>query len=264
MPTDNFKSFRIMTEDEKIVSYTESHKKLQEGLEGNEICIREGVVLNVNKSSRFPFEFFCFRSPDCVLELNKFIEYAFGKSLLLDIGAHHGLFSLVFSDLNEHGEVFAFEPSTSPYEILEYNISGNSRIYTANVALGDKTCSLPMKKEWDHFILDNTEQPEYYVQCIKGDDYFDLKTFPDIIKLDVEGQELKVLKGLNRIISQAHPIIFLELHPQRVSAYGDSVNDICSLLIKWGYWAVDTKTDLPISYEQINNFKEGDLRLLLK
>lgn len=240
------------------------HDLLQVGLPSNKMCIRDGIVVDVGTSDypRFGFEFFCWRSPEMKQELDLFIKYANGKSLMLDIGAFHGIFSLVFNELNSNGEVFAFEPMPEAYSMLCENVAFKENIYTSDVALTDFDGHISMKKEWGHFVTDTTDGG-FMVKCIRGDEFIDNKTNPDIIKIDTEGSELQVLMGLSRVIYQSHPIIFLELHPDRVRNYGHSVEQICAMLESWGYRAIDTRTQNEIKYSDIEKITGYDIRLVL-
>jgi hypothetical protein len=44
---------------------------------------------------------------------------------------------------------------------------------------------------------------------------------------------------------------------------GDSVREIISMLNEWNYKAIDSRTNLPISYDEIEKTKNIDLRLIL-
>lgn len=240
------------------------HEQLQEGLKPDQICIREGVVLTINEKSRFPFEFFCWRSPEMVKEMDEFIKYAKGKRRLLDIGAHHGLFSLVFTSINKTGKAMAFEPSPDPYQILFDNCN-NSQISCKPVALSEKTGRLEMVYEWDHLIVGEAEKDKTIdVPTFTGDEICSHSFPPDVIKIDVEGHEWKVLKGLKTTITTKHPIIFLELHPQRLEQQGDSLHDIIEFFEELEYVAIDTETGEGISWPNIESIKDKDLRLVLQ
>lgn len=61
--------------------------------------------------------------------------------IVLDIGAHVGLFSLLAADANEASEVYAFEPLPENFEILCGNIQAcgfKSRVRPFPIALSDK------------------------------------------------------------------------------------------------------------------------------
>ena len=71
-----------------------------EAIQTNEpetIVLRPGIALRVNPQSRFPFEWFCYRSPEMVRELDCFVAHAASFSSFVDVGANHGIFSLAFS-----------------------------------------------------------------------------------------------------------------------------------------------------------------------
>ncbi len=240
------------------------HDQRQIGLAKNQICIREGIVLKVAEESRYGFEFFTFRSPEMAIgEMDSFILYARGKKCLIDAGALHGIYSLVFAKINKTGLVVAFEPEPTAYKILGANIFLNRlNIVNYNRALSNKIGVIKMKKEWEHFVASDDGDNES--ECIDGDQVVNrLNVKPDMLKIDVESAELNVLKGLSKTISDNHPTIFLELHNERIINKGGSVKDVTDLLINWGYIAIDTRTNDRISFNDILKVTTGELRLIL-
>jgi FkbM family methyltransferase len=239
------------------------HEQRQAGVSLNEICIREGITIPIVEESRFGFEFFCWRSPEMKEEMDCFIEYSKGRKSLLDIGALHGIFSLVFTELNKGSKAYAFEPSPKPYAVLNENtlLTGNTRPF--NRALSDGFGVLEMYQQWDHYVLGAPQLgvKGAIVKCFSGDTFCEDYPPIDTIKIDVEGMELRVLKGLRMTISKSHPLIFLELHPERVEQ-GD-IETIIEMLKFWKYTAIDSRTKKDISFEEILEFKSGELRLIL-
>lgn len=245
--------------------YKLEHEPRQEGLAEDEMCIREGIVLKLHEGARYGFEFFSWRSPECVVEMDCFIEHAKGKTCLLDIGASHGIYSMVFTTINKDGKAYAFEPAPVAFDILNHNSVLSGKIKPFKRALSDGYGVLEMHQEWDHYVVgkalnDEVKSP---VNCFSGDTFCEDYTTVDAIKIDVEGHELKVLKGLYKTIKANHPVIFLELHTERIVGEGDSVQEVIELLQELGYKAIDSRTNDTISYKEISEIKEGDIRLIL-
>jgi hypothetical protein len=78
---------------------------LNEGTQDNELMFREALKFFIHPDSRVQFELFCFRSPEILKEMNAFIAETKGKHCLLDVGALHGIFSLVFAAMNRERKV---------------------------------------------------------------------------------------------------------------------------------------------------------------
>jgi hypothetical protein len=57
----------------------------------------------------------------------------------------------------------------------------------------------------------------------------------DVLKIDVEGAELLVLRGGQQLLAATRPIIILELHPQQSTAFGYTVADTVQFLRHQGY-----------------------------
>lgn len=58
---------------------------------------------------------------------------------------------------------------------------------------------------------------------------------PTIIKLDVDGFELRVLRGARKCLSQNHPRLWVEVHPQFLSRQGSSADAVLNFLREAGY-----------------------------
>ena len=194
------------------------------------MMLRPGLILKPHPGSRLAFEYFCFRSHEMVGELDAFSQIAKGKQAFMDIGALHGLFSLVFKSINEKGEALAFDPSPIAFQRLLYNVHKNDFQYINpfEIALSNEEGQLEMSYVWEHLVANSDpDATTVRIPKRKGDDICAEQGFiPDLIKIDVEGHEWKVIQGLDDTISKHHPLIFLELHPDRIEQEGDSLNEI--------------------------------------
>ena len=90
------------------------------------------------------------------------------NSIVYDIGAHAGFWSLTFSRLCPRGRVFAFEPSPITLPRLRKNAAQQSNISIIAAAVSDETVRLP-------FMLDNSSSAlatdgTEMVDCIRLDD----------------------------------------------------------------------------------------------
>jgi FkbM family methyltransferase len=137
-------------------------------------------------------------------------------SVLYDIGANIGFFTLIAARMvGARGHVFAFEPQPRARQMLERNIAHNGfenvsviphavgasrgRAHLAvNSALGHATA---------HFADDG-----HPVEVVAIDDVVAGLRPPDVVKIDVEGAEVEVLRGLHETIELYAPLIVCEVH----------------------------------------------------
>lgn len=138
-------------------------------------------------------------------------------------------FSIVFALDNPFGRILAVDASPIAYSRLLYNLEKNNlrgRITPIECAVSDTEGTLSMHYEWEHAVAapGGDMSRKLKMRKISGTELCRQNNFvPDVIKIDVEGHEAKVLRGLETIISADRPLIFLELHPDRVVAEGDSL-----------------------------------------
>ena len=214
---------------------------LNKDAQDNEVMFREHLNFVIHPDSRVPFEMFCFRSPEMVEEMDAFIAETKGRHCLLDVGALHGIFSLVFAAMNRERKVVAVEPSPIAFSKLLYNVRKNdleSNIVAHEVALSSTPGKLQMYYQWEHSVAVPLSEPggSISVEKIPGDILCGKMAFkPDVIKIDVEGHELKVINGLIQTIRVMKPLLFLELHPEMIRRENDHLSDLVTLFENAGY-----------------------------
>ena len=177
-------------------------------------------------------------------------ERAFVRRLLqpgmivLDIGAHQGLYTLLASSLTgRSGKIFAFEPSPRERKALRLNVLLNRRknVSIQPFALGDKSCHSEMYIVLGKKTGLNSLRPPAAsvvtttvpVEVRTLDELIESGAIPrpDFIKLDVEGAELSVIRGALKLLSKRQrPVIMAEVESLRTGPWGYSAMDIVKAL----------------------------------
>jgi FkbM family methyltransferase len=172
-------------------------------------------------------------------------EIAFWKSLDLkdkvvyDIGAFHGLLTLYFARNAKF--VAAWEPNGRNRARLQQNLEANSfsNVIVRPYGLSSKTMSAEMSFDpltpgmasLDSGLAIGGQHETIELRTL--DDEQGLPA-PDLVKIDVEGFELEVLKGGVRTLAR-HPDLFLEMHGSDPADKQRRVVAIAELLWASGY-----------------------------
>lgn len=138
--------------------------------------------------------------------------------VIFDVGANIGDYSLqindVFKDV-QNVKIFAFEPVRKTFEILSKNTAETKSIEIFNFGFGDSDESKPFfqdkndstigslyDRKLDHFDIKLTEGEDVSIK--KLDDFCVENKIDmiDFLKIDVEGYEMAVLKGANRMLNE--------------------------------------------------------------
>jgi len=128
-------------------------------------------------------------------------------STFVDCGANIGLWSLIASPLvGKTGRVFAFEPNPATSDKLAANVSANSldNVTVVRAAVGARSGIAPFRCESSHNIsalCEQTTTETIPVPVVTLDEYVGDQPV-HAIKIDVEGYELDVLRGANRVIGR--------------------------------------------------------------
>lgn len=182
-------------------------------------------------------------------------ETRFVKALLqqnmtvLDVGAHHGYYTLLASKLvKSQGIVVAFEPSERECVRLERHVRLNKcrNVMIERSALGAQ------RGEADLYLVDGAED---YCNSLRPpvvksparkvrvpvetlDEFLERTNIGEIdfIKLDVEGAELDVLKGASQLLGKVRrPVFMIEVYDIRTGPWGYAAREIVHFLMERGY-----------------------------
>ena len=165
--------------------------------------------------------------------------------VIFDIGANIGYYTVQFCRMLHTGEVHAFEPCSYQFTVLNKNIALNKIAnVVANKVIISDTGNMTRKIYFSG--MDNTGSSSLEVttaefeevECTTVDSYCGQKNIDtiDVVKVDVEGHELSVLKGMSQMLRRGKITrIFLEINSHALSAAGTSANEIISYLHQFSY-----------------------------
>ena len=153
--------------------------------------------------------------------------------VVMECGGHRGLTAIMLSKwVGSSGRVVTFEPDARNAEILRQNIELN---HLTNVSVEQKAVGArKTKAALSRYSNMETGNLQYIakkwrrtkgneVDMVTLDDYVSLN--PSLIKIDVEGYELEVLKGAKRILAN-HPKLAIEVHTDVLKLQGTSVDKL--------------------------------------
>ena len=164
-----------------------------------------------------------------------------------DIGANVGTYTCFMGQLLNDGNVVAFEPHPANVKRLQENAAlNNVQVEIRPVALSNEhgTSKLDVSGEdgqagiGTHSLSTGDIGRTIQIDMIEGDRLIEESEIPppSVIKIDVEGAEQLVLEGLSSALEseQCHTI-YCEVHPDRISDFGGSEQELRELLNINGY-----------------------------
>jgi len=183
---------------------------------------------------------------------------------VIDVGANLGAFSVPLAHMTgPTGKLLAFEPDIENHKLLTTNLLLNDLWWATSfrLALGDQDGTTGIKRRTIQQIkmMDNFggialgDNPSHGVgpvvqTTMRSIDSIVIQedlTRVDFIKIDVQGMELAVLKGLTKTLKNFRPAIYLE--------FEDDAEEMLQLLVHHGYRCYKYETGLFNSENFFNN-----------
>lgn len=166
----------------------------------------------------------------------------------IDAGANIGWYSLVASLLvGPKGCVYAFEPESENRYVLEQTIklNGITNIVVSGDALSDE-CSkqnlyLCAINKGDHSLVrlgqKTIDRPSVEVTTTTLDAFLTPEQFKrvDLMKIDIQGNEARLFKGMAKLMAHHRPVIILEFAPSHIHECGSSPFDIFAFIDREQY-----------------------------
>jgi FkbM family methyltransferase len=167
-------------------------------------------------------------------------------SIMLDIGANVGYFTVIAASLAKNGKVYAFEPVTELFEKLKTNIHENNlfNAMAINAAAGESQReSLIYISDESNKGMSSLKPPENFsgysqpVTIVRIDDWIKQTDIDrvDFIKIDVEGYELFALQGMTEMLMNFTPVLIVEINANTLAYFCLSPNDVMEFLKNLGY-----------------------------
>lgn len=170
--------------------------------------------------------------------------YLTSGATVLDIGAWAGWYAIHASKpVGPQGKVIAFEPDPRNFEFLVGNVrmNGCGNVVCLPLAIGDRSEPATF---WRDAANTGATSGKHEAVPIPGSSFTALVArlddlFPcasvNVIKSDIQGAELRMLRGAEKLIERCRPVIFFEWWPEGIRAFGDDPKAILQFLSNCGY-----------------------------
>lgn len=165
----------------------------------------------------------------------------------VDVGAQVGYFSTAAAALvGRAGAVHSFEPDPDCFSMLQRNARAYSWLRVYNSAVADFTGETSFYRSpkldesgWGAMFDEGGGRTRINVRVRTLDGWGAAEGIEkiDVIKIDVEGAEYRVLEGARNVIAATRPLIWVEANEVCLSRDGKSVWSLLRLLEEWDYAA---------------------------
>ena len=191
------------------------------------------------------------------------------KLIFIDCGCNYGFYSFYTASLSERNKIISIEASkdTSKEFIKNQNLNSFKNVFFFNNAVSnsvDENVSFyESLNDWESSQTHNNFEfsSELKVKSIKIDSLLQENSLGDyvvIIKLDVEGNEINVIKGALEVIKKLEPLIIIEFS-KYIFENQDNIDYLKNFLNKYNYSIYDTnynKKNLKNILEMLKNLQK--------
>jgi len=171
--------------------------------------------------------------------------------VVLECGGHHGCTTILLSNwVGESGKVVTFEALPNNARILRKNMEINrlKNVLVEEKAVGVVTGRLRIGNTSNSFVMKSAFGTGLVVDSVRLDDYLDCK--PTVLKVDVEGYEVEVLRGAGEILKRK-PKLVIEVHTDALQNYNAKIKDLLDFIdiTEYKVWIQWADNEEPVVYD---------------
>jgi FkbM family methyltransferase len=157
---------------------------------------------------------------------------------IVDAGANVGYYSLLFAKwLSGSGSIHAFEPFPGTAKRFVRNLQLNPALQPAvhlhQMALSDRAGMVSMDapnpaNSGCNYISTSSGS----IRAMTLDEFVAEREIArlDLLKIDVEGAEVSLLRGAEQSLNRFRPVVMIEINPSALRRFGQTAEDVVSLL----------------------------------
>jgi FkbM family methyltransferase len=168
------------------------------------------------------------------------LPYVKNRNIMIQAGGNCGFILSTFVD--HFNFIYTFEPDVVNFYCLSQNVIADN-VYKMQACLGETNGTTRVQQ----LIRENQPHDTGGVH-VMGDGYVPLITIDslnlpgcDLLQLDIEGFELKALRGAINTINKFKPVLCIELCEKWLNRYNNNSIEVFKFIENLGYTLVDTK-----------------------
>lgn len=164
--------------------------------------------------------------------------------VVVDIGANVGYYALMEARAGVK-KVFAIEPDPTNFKRLLLNIelNGYNNVCPNRLAVGDRegVAGFELAKASNWHRIASSGFGDIEVRMMTLDEFAEKVIYQavmpriDYVRMDTEGYEVRILKGMDRVLRKFKPDLFIEVHRDLLKDYGSSQEEVLEMLAGYGY-----------------------------
>ena len=209
-------------------------------------CCRNGINYSLNLNDYQQWLLYFNIRADSSFGVLQFVNDA---DVVLDIGGNIGQTAFMIAEkVGPNGKVFSFEPYLNTRDLFEINLSLNPKIENIEIigeGLADREGGVemfranPTNSGGNRVISDKNENTAGVVaaEMTTLDNFVERRglTKVDLMKIDVEGFEVKVLLGGLQTLKRFGPRLFIEVNGSHLAKQGNSLEELFDILLGMNY-----------------------------
>lgn len=188
--------------------------------------------------------------------------------VFFDVGSNVGYYTLIAANKIKRGKVYAFEMEPGNYKAILENLALNAleNVQVTNCAVSDTPGKITFAKATNDnkgihslFHLEGYSVGSGEADAITLDDFVRDNAITKVskVKIDVEGAELLVLRGMKNILTQFSPEMLVEINAFTLKSAGVKLAEVYDFLAGFGY--APYRITSASTHEPIRHPEEGSL-----
>jgi FkbM family methyltransferase len=193
------------------------------------LSIALGNFLYKNCFPIYKLTYKTFKEKQDAFEISLMKKYIKAGDTVLDIGANIGFYAEILSGIvGEKGTVHCFEPDTTNFKHLKNRCEKLTNVQINNKAVSEKTEVIKIYTSKQLNVDHRTYKPDDYdkeidINAIAVDEYLQLSTDVNFIKMDIQGFEMSAVKGMTKTLQSPNLKMLSEFWPYGMRKAGTNV-----------------------------------------